>query len=88
MKNITLSVDEKVLETVRRYAAGQNSSVNALVREYLARVPACEERGASARRRLLELSRESTSTIGDEPWSRNEMHKRSIESTRIINPFD
>jgi hypothetical protein len=32
MKNITLSVDEKVLAVVRRHAAEQNSSVNALVR--------------------------------------------------------
>jgi len=39
MKNITLSVDENilatVLATVRRYAAERNSTVNALVREYL-----------------------------------------------------
>ena len=35
MKNITLSVDEKVLSAVRRYSAERESSVNALVREYL-----------------------------------------------------
>jgi len=36
MKNITLSVDEKVLAAVRRRAAECNSTVNALVRDYLA----------------------------------------------------
>jgi hypothetical protein len=35
MKNITLSVDEKVLAAVRRYSAERESSVNALVREFL-----------------------------------------------------
>ena len=34
MKNITLSVDEKVLAAVRRYAVEHESSVNGLVREY------------------------------------------------------
>jgi hypothetical protein len=34
MKTITLSVDEKVLAAVLRYAAERNSSVNALVREF------------------------------------------------------
>jgi len=35
MKNITLSVDENVLAAVRRHAAECNSTVNALVRDYL-----------------------------------------------------
>jgi hypothetical protein len=35
MKNITLSVDEKVLAVVRRHAAERNCSFNALVRNYL-----------------------------------------------------
>ena len=44
MKNIILSVDEKVLEVVRRRAAERNSSVNALVREYLTTLAAQEDR--------------------------------------------
>lgn len=50
MKNITLSVDENVLATVRRHAAERNSTVNALVREYLAGLPAHEDRAKRERR--------------------------------------
>jgi hypothetical protein len=46
VRNITLSIDEEVLIAVRRYAAEQNSSVNALMREYLTNV-ARHENGAS-----------------------------------------
>lgn len=35
MRNITLSVDEKVLAVVRRHAAELNPSVNASVRDFL-----------------------------------------------------
>lgn len=49
MKNITLSLDEKVLAVVRRYAAEQNSSVNSLVREYLTNLAVQEDRAGSAR---------------------------------------
>ena len=35
MKNITLSVDDDILAAVRRYSARRDSSVNALVREFL-----------------------------------------------------
>jgi plasmid stability protein len=44
MKNITLNVDEDVLSAVRRHAAEHNSTVNALVREYLTNLAAQENR--------------------------------------------
>jgi predicted HicB family RNase H-like nuclease len=40
MKKITLSVDDEVLAGARRYALQQDSTVNALVREYLTRLAA------------------------------------------------
>ena len=55
MKNITLSVDEQVLATVRRQAAEQNSSVNALVRDYLTKLAEHEDRAKRARARLQEF---------------------------------
>jgi predicted HicB family RNase H-like nuclease len=51
VKKITLSVDEKVLAVVRRYAAEQNSSINALVRAYLTNLAAHEDRADRARAR-------------------------------------
>jgi hypothetical protein len=74
MKNITLSVDEKVLAAVRRKAAEQNSSVNALVREYLAKLAAHEDRAAQARERLREMSSRSRARLGSKTWTRDELH--------------
>lgn len=76
MKNITLSIDEKVLAAVRRKAAEQNSSVNALVREYLTSLAAHEDRAARARARMRELSESSTGRIGEKTWTRDDLHER------------
>ncbi|MCU0960098.1 MAG: DUF6364 family protein [Pirellulaceae bacterium] len=76
MKNITLSVDEEVLATVRRYAAEQGSSVNALVREFLAGIHQRQDRASQARKRLREMSRASKARRGSATWSRDEVHDR------------
>jgi hypothetical protein len=76
MKNITLSVDEKVLAIVRRYAAEQNSSVNALVRDYLTKLAAQENRVSKARARLRELSAQSKGRLGEKTWTRDNLHDR------------
>ena len=76
MKNITLSVEEEVLSSVRRYAAERNSSVNALVREYLTTVAQHDDRARHARERLRELSRKSRGRLGKRTWSREDLHER------------
>ena len=76
MRNITLSVDEKVLTAVRRYAADQNSTVNGLVRDYLTNLAAQENRADSARSRLRELSTQSTGRLGKKTWTRGDLHDR------------
>ena len=75
MRKITVSVDEGVLATVRRYAAERNSSVNALVREYLGNVARHEGRARNARVRLRELSQQSQGRLGDKTWSREDLHE-------------
>lgn len=76
MRNITLSVDEHVLAAVRRLAAERDSSVNALVREYLANLAAHEDRARRARARLRQLSNQSRGRLGRKTWSREELHDR------------
>jgi hypothetical protein len=76
MKNITLSVDEKVLAVVRRHAADQNSSVNALVRDYLTNLATQEDRANCARARLRELSSQSPGRLGTKSWTRDNLHDR------------
>ena len=74
MKNITLSVDENVLATVRRHAAERDSTVNALVRDFLTNLAAHEDRAKSARVRLRQLSAQSQGRLGKKTWSREDLH--------------
>jgi plasmid stability protein len=76
MKNITLSIDEKVLSVVRRHAAEHNSSINALVRDYLTNLAAQEDRASAARARLHELSASSPGRLGEKTWTRDDLHDR------------
>ena len=76
MKNITLSVDEKVLAAVRRVAADSGTTVNALVREHLNRLAAHADRAARARVKLRELSEASEASIGAASWRRGDLHER------------
>jgi hypothetical protein len=76
MKNITLSVDESVLAAVRRHAAEHDSTVNALVRDYLTKLATQEDRAKRARARLRQLSAESKGRLGRKAWSREDLHER------------
>jgi uncharacterized protein DUF6364 len=75
MKNITLAIDEKVLREVRRYAAEHDTTVNALVRDYLTEVAGREDRAAKARRRLVELSEKSEGRMGSWKWNREDIYE-------------
>jgi hypothetical protein len=76
MKNITLSVDENVLATVRRHAAERDSTGNALVRDYLTNLVAHQNRAKRARARLRQLSAQSQGRLGKKTWSRENLHGR------------
>lgn len=76
VKNITLSVDEHVLAAARRLAAERDSTVNALVRDYLTKLAAHESRADRARARLRQLSEQSTGRLGKKTWSREDLHDR------------
>ncbi len=77
MKNITLAIDEQVLDDVRQIAARRRTTVNALVRDYLARIVGEESRIEEARRGLLDLMDNSAAELGpDWKWSREATHDR------------
>ena len=63
MKNITLSVDDEILQRVRRYAVEHGSTVNALVRDFLTEIAQREDRARRARERIRKLSRTSAARI-------------------------
>ena len=79
MKNITLALEEEVLEGMRQYAARHRTTVNALIREHCKRIVTQEDRAAEARRELAELSERSTGRLGpDWKWNRAELYDRPI----------
>ncbi len=59
MKNITLTVEEGLLARFRLLAAGQRSSVNALVRKHMEEATGALATREQALARLAELSRQS-----------------------------
>ncbi len=75
-KNITLAIDEDVLDRVRRIAVEKKTTVNGLVRDYLVRLADQHDRAANARKRLLELADESTAEVGPITWTRDELNER------------
>ena len=77
MKNITLAIEDDILDKVRVVAAEKKTTVNAMVREFLADIAGRDERREKARRELLELMRTSTARIRpDFKFDRDETHER------------
>jgi hypothetical protein len=75
MKNITLAIDDEVLRGARRYAAEHDTTVNALVREYLTGIVDFEKKAAEARKRLVKMSEESEARMGSWKWNRDEIYE-------------
>lgn len=76
MKNITLAVDEETLREVRKIAAERETTVNALVREYLEQLAAQKANRARMRRKLSKFVAKSRAAVGPLTWSRDETHAR------------
>jgi hypothetical protein len=76
MKNITLAIDEDVLNDVRRYAVAHSTTVNALVRGSLEAIAERARRQTSEWDELFELADCEGSQIGSKTWSRDDLHGR------------
>jgi hypothetical protein len=77
MKNITLAIEDEVLDKVRIVAAEKRTTVNSLVREFLADLANRDERLAEARKQLLQLMDTSKGRMApDWKFDREETHER------------
>jgi hypothetical protein len=76
MKNITLAVEDEVLEQVKLAAAEQRTTVNAMVREFFAMVAAKRRAKDEARLALLKLAREAAGDMGGKTWNREALYDR------------
>ncbi len=72
MKNITLSADETLIQQARRRATNENSSLNELFREWLARYVA----QPLASDQYEELMNQLTHINAAQTFSRKEMNER------------
>ena len=77
MKNITLAIDEEVLDKVREIAVQKRTTVNAMVRDFLAEIAGRDAKVAKARQELLRLMDESKGDMGpDWKFNREETYER------------
>ncbi len=76
MKNVTLSIDEATLREARKIAAERSTSLNAMIREFLAELTARESRAAQARERILDLCDRAQARVGKRSWDRQDIHER------------
>lgn len=77
MPNITLSVDEDVVKKVRKIAVDKNTTLTAMVRDFLTSVAARSDQDKQDAVRKLQRSFEELSRdMGHRRWSREELHER------------
>lgn len=78
MTNLTLVIDEQVLRRARIRAMEQGTSVNALVREYIARLAGQSDaaEGVAEFLRIVSGADAGSGSRGRN-WSRDELHDRS-----------
>lgn len=76
LKNITLSADEALIREARRQAALQNTTLNALFREWLERYVAKDEEAGKAAVRQYEELMERLGPRFVRKYTREEMNER------------
>ena len=78
MANLTLTIEDEVLARARTRAVDNGTSVNALVRDYLASF-AGEDDAMAARRELVESAKRRSGSSGPEgrTWTRDELYDRN-----------
>lgn len=75
MANLTLSLDDSVLQQAREAALRDRTSVNALVRDFLSRYVDAKRRRFEVLDALDAIAARSNSR-SDQSWSRDELHER------------
>jgi len=74
--NVTLVIEEDLLLAARKVALDRRTSVNQLVREYLAALVEEPSRRRLARTRLRKAFETGLVTVGDRNWRRDDLYDR------------
>jgi hypothetical protein len=75
MANLTLAIDDVLLQRAREAALRQHTTVNALVRDFLGRYVEARSRRLEALEQFEAIAAGSVSA-SREPWSRETLHER------------
>ena len=75
MANLTVAIDDALLQRAREAAVRENTSVNALVRDFLSRHVDARSQRLQALERFESVAAASGSR-SQEPWNRESLHQR------------
>jgi hypothetical protein len=80
MANLTITVDDGTLKRARMRALEEDTSVNAVLREYLEEYAGNRQEQIEAARRILASSRDSASRSGPggRRWTREELYEERL----------
>jgi antitoxin component of RelBE/YafQ-DinJ toxin-antitoxin module len=76
MPNVTLSVDEKLLNEIKQIAARRGTTVNAMVRAHFEQLAKNHNRAKQAMKELREMSDRSSAELGKITWTRDDLYER------------
>jgi hypothetical protein len=81
MSNITLSIDDEVIKKVKKIAIDRNTTLTAMVRDYLRSVAEqTEQRKERALKSLQKSFSRLSRDMGLRTWKRSDLYERKIIS--------
>jgi predicted transcriptional regulator len=76
MANLTLKIDDQLLDKARRLALRRNTSINAIVREKLEEFVSTDLSREAALKGVEAFFARSEARMGKRTWTRDEIHER------------
>ena len=76
MQNLTLAVEPDVLLAARKLALERGTTVNKLVREYLADLVQKDSKRAAALARIRKRMKDGLYEVGEIDWKREDIYER------------
>lgn len=76
-RNLTLAIEEEILDQARIVAARRKRSLTALVRDFLSSLAREDREREASLRRIVRRMRAKPLRVGTSRWKREELHERS-----------
>jgi Family of unknown function (DUF6364) len=76
IRNLTLAIEDDLLLEARKIALERRTTVNQMVREYLATLVDRESRVRKARSNLQKAFKRGIVEVGDRTWKREDLYER------------